>query len=320
MEGIMKVLITPTSLSNAKDCDAIKKLKQSNMDVIFNDKNRPLTEEEMIEYAQGCDGIIAGLDYITKKVIESSEKLKVISRYGAGYDRVDLEAATRNGVIVTNTPAANAQAVGELSISLALALSRKIAYLDKKTKEGEWVRSLGGELQGKTIGIMGLGAIGKVVAKCATGFGMNIIAHDPYIDSEFCESLHIKSVSFEDLITASDIISLHLPLNDKTKHIIEEATISKMKNTAIVINTSRGGIVDEVAMYDALKNNRLGGFGIDVFETEPPEYSPLFVLKNVIATPHSGSHTQEAVDKMADMAVTNLINVLQGRECSYKVN
>lgn len=315
----MKILVTPTSLSNSQDCEAMKKLKNFTSDVVFNDKKRPLTEEEMIEYAKECQGIIAGLDFITSKVIESCPELKVISRYGAGYDRVDIDAARKQGIAVTNTPAANAQAVGELAISLALALSRKISYLDKKTKEGEWIRSMGGELLGKTMGILGLGAIGKVVVKCATGFGMKIVSYDPYMDYEYCRENNIRPVSLDELIRESDIISLHLPLNENTRHIINQESISNMKSNAIVINTSRGGIVDEAAMYDALKNNKIGGFGIDVFENEPPEYSPLFVLKNVIATPHSGSHTQEAVDKMADMAVANLIDILSDVKSKYRI-
>ena len=255
------------------------------------------------------------MDSITERVLDSCPKLKVISRYGAGYDRVDLRAAKKHQITVTNTPGVNAQAVGELAFGLILCSARKIASLDNQLRNGKWVRSTGIELFGKTLGIVGLGAIGKVVANCAKGFGMDVMAYDPFIDTGYCQKQEIRSVTLGELIRCSNIITLHLPLNADTMHLINAERISGMQDGAIIVNASRGGIIDEAAAYQALKSGKLGGLGLDAFETEPPEASPLFELPNVTVTPHTGAHTKEATENMANTAVKNLIDVLSGREC-----
>lgn len=316
----MKILVTPTSLQPSKDMAALEVLKNFSSDIVFNSTGRPLTEDELIPLLKDCDGYIAGLDFITKKVIDSCPKLKVISRYGAGYDRVDIVAAKEKGIIVTNTPGVNAEAVGELAFCLALSVARKVPYLNEQTRAGKWVRSTGVEFYGKTMGIMGLGAIGRVVARCAKGFGMTVIAYDPYINEEYCRENNIGVKTYDEVINSADVISLHLPLNDQTKHLINADVIAKMKNTAIIINASRGGIIDEGAAYEALKSGKLGGLGLDAFEIEPPENSPLFELNSVVVTPHTGAHTKEATDNMANASVKNLIDVLSGRKCLYIVN
>ena len=307
----MRILVTPTSLQPGKNSGALEALKQFSEDLVFNELGRPLKEDELIPLLKDCDGYIAGLDFITEKVLKSCEKLKVISRYGAGYDRVDIEAAREKGVLVTNTPGVNAEAVGELAFSLILSVARKIPYLNQST---------GMELKGKTIGIMGLGAIGKVVARCAKGFEMKVIAYDPFINEDYCASHQIGVCTFEEVIEQADVISLHLPLNDSTKHLIGEEAIGRMKPGAILINTSRGGIIDEDAAYQALKSGKLGGLGLDAFEVEPPAGSLLFEFDNVVVTPHTGAHTREATDNMANASIRNLIDVLSGKECPYIVN
>jgi D-3-phosphoglycerate dehydrogenase len=192
--------------------------------------------------------------------------------------------------------------------------------LNDSTRSGKWERSSGIELCGKTIGIIGLGSIGKIVALCAKGFNMNVMAYDPFIREEYCREHNIEISSFDDIIQKADAITLHLPLNDSTYHLFNREVISKMKDSAILINTSRGGIIDEDAAYEALKQGKLGGLGLDAFEIEPPDNSPLFSLDNVVVTPHTGAHTKEASDKMASMAVKNLIDVLSGKDCPYIVN
>ena len=264
-----------------------------------------------------CDGYIAGLDFVTEKVINACPRLKAISRYGAGYDRVDIEAAKKKGIVVTNTPGVNAQAVGELAFALILSLARRIPYLDAETRNGKWIRSTGIELKGKTLGIIGLGAIGKVVAACGQGFHMNVISYDPYISDAYCREHSIDICSFDDVIQHADVISLHLPLNEQTHHIINKKTISEMKPNVILVNTSRGGIIDEAAAFEALQSGHLGGLGLDAFETEPPKNSPLFELDNVVVTPHTGAHTREATMNMAASAIQNLIDVLSDRDCPY---
>jgi D-3-phosphoglycerate dehydrogenase len=316
----MKILVTPTSLQPDKGGEALKVLQDFSNDLVFNELGRPLTEDELIPLLKDCDGYVAGLDYVTEKVISSCPNLKVISRYGAGYDRVDIAAAKATGIPVTNTPGVNAEAVGELAFSLILSLARKIPYLNQSTRSGGWVRSTGMELKRKTIGIMGLGAIGKVVARCAGGFEMNVLAYDPYVDKDYCTEHKIGIRTFDEVIAEADVISLHLPLTDSTRHLINSDTIAQMKPSAILINTSRGGIIDEDAAYYALKESRLGGLGLDAFEIEPPTESKLFELDSVVVTPHTGAHTKEATENMAYGSIRNLIDVLSGKECPFIVN
>lgn len=316
----MKILVTPTSLQPGRNETALAPLRSFADELVFNPTGHPLTEDELIPLLDGCDGFIAGLDTITDKVIASCPTLKVISRYGAGYDRVDTLAAKEHGVLVTNTPGVNAQAVGELAFGLILAAARKIPYLNAKTKEGQWVRSSGMELKGKTLGILGLGAIGKVVAQCAQGFGMKVLAYDPYINEAYCADHEIENVSFTELMSRSHVVSLHLPLLDSTRHLINKETLALLPDGAIMVNASRGGIIDEDAAYEALENGRLAGLGLDAFEVEPPVDSKLLKLDNVIATPHTGAHTKEATENMANASVKNLIDLLSGKDCPYIVN
>ena len=316
----MKILVTPTSMQPNKDSEALKTLKEFSEDLVFNPTGKPLTEEDLIPLLKDCDGYLAGLDFVTEKVIGACPKLKVISRYGAGYDRVDLEAAKKAGILVTNTPGVNAQAVGELAFGLIISLARRIPFLDHQTRNGAWVRSIGVELKGKTLGILGLGAIGKVVARCGQGFGMKVITYDPFVDEEYCKKNNIESVSCDEVIQRSNVISLHLPLNDQTQNYINKETIELMQSGAFVVNTSRGGLINEEDAYEALKTGKLGGLALDAFAIEPPGASPLFELENVVVTPHTGAHTKEAIENMANGAVKNLIDVLSGRDCPHVVN
>lgn len=316
----MKVLVTPTSFGKGKSSKAKELLEQFTGDIVYNPYGKPLSEEEIIPLLQGVDGCIAGLDYISARVLDNAPKsLKVISRYGVGVDRVDIAAAARRGIVVTNTPGVNAQAVADMAFGLMLCTARRISALDKRVKAGEWPRTNGTELYGKTLGVVGLGAIGKGVALRAQGFSMKVLAYDPYMDRAFAGENRIEEVSLADLTERADFISLHIPLNEHTKKIINAEVIAKMKDGAIIINTSRGGLIDEAAAYTALKSGKLGGLGLDAFETEPPGASPLFELDNVVATPHAGAHTVEAVENMGLMSVQNLIEVLSGRECRYIV-
>jgi len=316
----VKILITPTSFKPDKGGPALELLRSFTNELVFNPGEKALSEDELIPLLSGCVGYIAGLDSVTRKVIENSPGLKAISRYGVGVDRIDLEAAHDNGVIVCNTPGVNANAVADLTFALLLCIARRIPQLDRQTKNGEWPRSSGFELEGKTIGILGLGAVGKAVARRAAGFSMKVMAHDPYIDIDYAAAHGIISVSFEDVISKSDIISLHLPLMKETRNIISGGVMKSMKKGAVIINTARGGLLDEGAAYELLKSGCLGGLGMDTHETEPPGSSPLFALDNVVVTPHTGAHTVEATAAMADLSVKNLIDVLSGKNCPNTVH
>jgi len=317
----MKILVTPTSFGPTAKLAPKDKLLAFADEIVYNPHSRPLTEDEIIPLLEGCDGYLAGLDFITEKVINATQGLKVISRYGIGCDRVDLEAAKKKDIVVTNTPGANADAVADLTLGLMLAVARGIPMLDRSTKQGEWIRRTGIELGGKTLGLLGFGMIGKATARRALGFDMKVIAYDPYMDEIYAKEKGIMSGSLEQVIEESDFISLHLPLLDSTANIIGKDSIARMRLGAIVINTARGGLIDEAALYQALESGHLGGAALDAYEKEPPDASlPLYQLPNVVTTPHTGAHTAEASLNMATMAVDNLISILESGECPYIVN
>lgn len=317
----MKILVTPTSFLKPENAAAKAKLELFADEVVYNDLGRPLQADEILERLDGVDGYVAGLDYITADVLEKAPaSLKVISRYGAGVDRVDMAAATAKGIKVTNTPGTNSVAVCELAFALMLCAARNVPKLHTEVEKGEWPRSQGIELRGKTLGIVGMGAIGKNLAIRAKAFGMTVNAYDPYFDEAFAKENGIGRLELDEVLTTSDFISLHVPLNDSTRHMIDAEKIAEMKDGAIVINTARGGIIDEQAAAEAVKSGKLGGLGLDAFEQEPLIDSPLKGLDNVIFTPHTGAHTAEAVSGMGSMAVDNVIAVLSGKECPHVLN
>lgn len=317
----MKVLVTPTSFRKPENAAAQKLLESVFDEIVYNDLGVPLKGDEIIERLQGCDAYIAGLDYITDDVIKKMPTgLKVISRYGTGVDRVDMPACKEMGIAVTNTPGANATAVCELAFSLMLCAARNLPMLHQAVEKGEWPRSEGIELAGKTLGIVGLGAIGKKLAVRAKAFEMDVVAYDPYFDNAFAAEHSIKRMGLTELLQYSDIISLHVPLSEQTKHMISSERIASMKTGAILINTARGGLIDETAAAEAIKSGQLSGIGLDAFKQEPLADSPLKYLPNVILTPHIGAQTKEAVSNMGVMAVQNAIAVVKGLTCRHILN
>jgi D-3-phosphoglycerate dehydrogenase len=315
----LKILVTPTSFQPGQANPALETLEAFAGELVFNPHPRPLTEDELIPLLAGCRGCIAGLDFFTRNVIKNAPDLRVISRYGAGVDRVDLAAAREHGVVVCNTPGVNAQAAADLTLGLLLCLARKIPLLDRQTRDGRWTRSTGIELYGKTIGILGLGAVGRAVAKRAAGFSMTVLARDTHIDMDYARANGIRAAAFDTLVRESDFLCLHLPLNSETRYIISGDVMRSMKRGAIIVNTARGGLIDEAAALALLKSGHLGGLGLDVYEDEPPKQSPLFGMDNVVLTPHTAAHTAEAIAAMAARSVQNLIDVLSGRDCPYTV-
>ena len=318
-DTIMKILVTPTSFKPDSTSPALQKLRSFTPNLIFNPTGKYLSEDELIPLLADCDGCVAGLDHFTARVFANAPGLKVVSRYGVGVDQVDLDAARAHNIIVCNTPGVNSQAVADLTFALILCLARKVPILDRKTREGQWPRSIGMELYGKTLGILGLGAAGRAVAQRAGGFSMKVIAYSPHIDKQYAESKGIVATDFDTVIREADILTLHCPLTDETRHFISADVMKSMKKGAILINTARGGIVDEAAACELLASGHLRGMGMDVYETEPPQNSPLLALENVVLTPHTGSHTTEATEAMAAISVQNLIDVLSGRDCPHIV-
>jgi D-3-phosphoglycerate dehydrogenase len=313
-----KVLITPRSFEHIKD-KFLELLKDAEIEVVMNPYGRVIKEDEMVELVKDMDGIIVGIDPITKRVIYNASKLKVISKYGVGVDNIDLESAKERNIVVTNTPNANSNAVAELTVGLIISVLRNIPLSDRRVREKKWDRFIGYELYGKTLGVIGTGSIGKRVIKLLRGFDLNILCYDKFPDYEWAEKENVKYVNFDELLKRSDIITIHIPLTEETRHLISERELSLMKKTAIIINTSRGGIINERDLYKFLKEGKIYGAGLDVLEDEPPQNSPLIELDNVVITSHIGAHTQESIENMAFIAIDNLISVLKGKEPKFRV-
>lgn len=314
----MKALVTSTSFLKPQNAKAKALLESFFDEIVYNDLGVPLAGEQILERIQGCDAYIAGLDYITADVIERMpDCVKVISRYGVGVDRVDLAAAKAKGITVCNTPGANSTGVCELAFALMLCACRNIPQLHQAVTDGLWPRSEGVELAGRTLGIVGMGAIGKRLALRAKAFEMDVVAYDPYFDEAFAAQHGIQPMELEELLQIADVVSLHVPLNDNTRHMISRQRIEKMKKGVIIINTARGGLIDEQAAAEAILSGKLGGLGLDAFEQEPLLESPLKGLPRVIFTPHTGAHTAEAVSNMGLMSVQNAIDILKGEPCRY---
>lgn len=266
--------------------------------------------DELAFQIQDADAVIAGLEEYSDKLISSARKLKVISRYGVGYDAVDLDAAKKQGVLVTTTPGANGESVADLAIALMMSVARNIPLMHGSLLAGQSVRPSGLELWGKTIGILGTGRIGQAVARRCSGFNMKILGYDMFQSSTFTDELGGAYVELSALFENADFVSLHLPLNSDTRRIIGAATLKSMKSNAIIINTARGGLIDEHALYLALKAGEIRGAGLDVTESELLEESPLLGLENCVLTPHAGAATDEASSKMSLLAAQNVVDVL----------
>jgi D-3-phosphoglycerate dehydrogenase len=314
----MKVLVTPRSFGSTSR-RPVEILKEKGYELIFNPHERPYTKAEMLEIVPEIDGIIIGIDPFDEEIIKLAPKLKVISKYGVGIDNIDLKTADERGIIVTNTPNANNDAVADLAFGLILALARRIPEADRETKAGNWKKIIGSSVYGKTLGVIGTGKIGRALIERARGFKMEVLAFDLYEDKEFARNNNLKYVTLEKLLKEADYISIHLPLNEATRNLISIREFLKMKNTAYLINTSRGGIIDEKALYQALKSGQIRGAALDAYVNEPPENSPLKELDNIIMTSHNGAYTREAIAEMGIQAAQNLIDVLEGREPGNRV-
>ena len=274
-----------------------------------------ITQEELINKIKDFDGIIVrSRTKVTREVIEAADKLKIIARAGVGVDNVDVEAATERGIMVVNAPESTSITVAEHTMGLIMALARKIAIADKSVKEGKWEKSrfMGIELAGKTLGIVGMGRIGSQVASRCKAFDMEILVNDPYITEDVASKLGARVVNKETLLKNADVITIHVPLTPETKHSISKKEFDIMKKNAFIINCARGGIINEDDLYDALKSGKIGGAGLDVFETEPPEGNPLLELDNLVATPHIGASTKEAQIDAAIIVANEVKKVFMG--------
>ncbi len=285
--------------------------------------DRAMSEEELLKVVEDVDGLIVGGDKINRRIIKHAKKLKIIARHGVGVDNIDLEAATDNGVIVTCTPYANAEAVADFTMGLILSTSRRIPQACLSTKQGKWeaTKFMGAEVYGKTIGIIGLGVIGYRVAKRARGFDMRILYWSRRRKIDLEKELNAQYVNLETLLRASDFVTLHLALTDETRGMIGEKEFSLMKKTAYFINTARGPIVDEEALYKALGEKKIAGAAIDVYSKEPPSADfPLFRLDNVVVSPHIAAYSLETIYRMDMMNAEDIVKFFKGEEPQYVAN
>ncbi|OAA83360.1 phosphoglycerate dehydrogenase [Clostridium ljungdahlii] len=301
-----KILITPRSFGKHSK-EPFELLKQKGFELVVNPYGRILTQDEMIKEVSDVDGIIIGVDPLNAEVLKHAKKLKVISKYGVGTDNIDLDYAKNNNITVTIAKGANSDAVADYAFALMISVARKIVPIDRGCRKLDWSKVTSIGMHGKTLGLIGLGNIGKGVAKRANGFGMKILAYDVYKDKEFASKNNVEYVTIEKILKESDFISIHLPLTKETKYIIGEKELNMMKENAVIVNTARGGLIDENALYDALKNNKIWGAGIDVFEQEPPKNKELLDLNNIVVGSHCAASTFEAVDNMGIMAANNII-------------
>ena len=304
----MKILVSPSSFGQCGE-EPLKILKHNGYEVINNPYGRKLTEDEVIELASDACGIVAGVEPLTKKVMDNMPLLKCISRVGVGMDSVDLDYAKQKGIIVVNTPDGPTRPVAELTIALTMDILRGVARADANIKKKIWKKEIGNLILNKTVGIFGFGRIGKETAKLFQGLGAKVVAYDLYPDKKYAAENSIEILEKEDLFMAADIITIHVPGNKDKSPVVNKEELSLMKHSSFLINISRGGVVDEDVLYIALKENKIAGAACDVFSKEPYE-GKLIELDNIILTPHLGSYAEEAKLKMEVDAVNNLIRLL----------
>jgi D-3-phosphoglycerate dehydrogenase / 2-oxoglutarate reductase len=309
-------------ISDALSPAAVAIFKERGLDVEFQ-PNLGKDKDKLAETINGFDGLaIRSATKVTAKILERAQNLKVIGRAGIGVDNVDIPAATARGVIVMNTPFGNSITTAEHAITLMLSLARQIPEADASTRAGKWEKNkfLGVEISGKTLGVIGCGNIGSIVADRALGMKMKVVAYDPFLSAERALDLGVEKVELDELLRRADFITLHTPLTDKTRNIINADSLKLTKKGLRLVNCARGGLVDEAALYEALSSGRIAGAALDVFVTEPATESPLFGLPNVVCTPHLGASTSEAQENVALQIAEQMSDYLIRGAISNAVN
>ncbi|MEV6909214.1 phosphoglycerate dehydrogenase [Amycolatopsis sp. NPDC051071] len=315
-----RVLVTTSYLKPGGEVDQL--LSDAGFETVFTTPaQREADRTPLSDLVRDADGIVAGTDAFTADVIEAATRLKVFGRCGVGYDNIDLDAATRCGVAVTYTPGANRRSVAEHVLALMLNCARLIPQNIASVRAGRWEQRSGRELDGAVLGLVGLGSIGKTVARLALSLGMRVLAHDPYLDQGFLTETGVEGRTFDEVLAEADFLSLHIFLDDSTRHLIDAAALRKVKPGAFLINTARGEVVDEEALAHALENGTLAGAALDVLAEEPlPLDSRLRGFDNVLVTAHIGAATEQARSRSSLMAARQVIDALRGRSPGNLVN
>jgi D-3-phosphoglycerate dehydrogenase len=276
-------------------------------------------EAELIAALGEADVLVCGTEPVTARVLEAAPRLRLVARHGIGYENVDVAAARARGIQVGVVHGAMAPAVADLALALLLASARQVPQGNALVKSGGWQAFTGPELPGKTLGIVGLGVIGKQVCRRARGFDLRVVAHDPLQDADFASAWEVTYLPLDDLLMQADFVTLHAPVTPATRGMIGAAQLALMKPAAYLINTARGALVDEAALFEALKNKQIAGAASDVFVKEPPGDNPLLTLDNFIAMPHCGSQTPESKRRMTETTVENILRVLRGEEPLFPI-
>lgn len=310
----MKVLIADKIAQ-----EAIEKLKKGH-EVVFSE----VSPEELVREIEKYDALVVrSRTKVTKEVIERGKNLKVIGRAGVGVDNIDVDEATKRKIIVVNAPVSSTAAVAELTLAHMLSLARGITKADKSMKEGKWEKKvfMGIELNGKVLGLIGTGRIGSEVAKRARAFGMKCLTYDPYLIKEKAQEIGVELVALDTLLRDSDFITIHAALTKETRGLIGTKELGKMRSSAYIINCARGGIIDEKALYETMRDKKIAGCALDVFEKEPPEKeNPLLKLDNIVFTPHIGANTKEAQIRAGVTVAEQVLRVLNGEKPEFIVN
>lgn len=316
----MSARVLVTSL-NCRDCPpSLARLRAAGCTLVIPEERAVVPEDRLLQLVADCDAAIAGTDPFSARVLSAAPHLKIVARTGVGYDAVDVAAATRLGIVVTNAPGSNAVSVAEHTIGLLWALLRHAMPLHNGLVAGRWQRIIGHELAGKTLGIVGLGNVGKQVAVRARAFAMPVIATDPVRDEHFAAQHGVRYAPLDELLRTADVVTLHAPLDATTHHLINRTTLALMQPTAYLINTARGGIVDEDALIEALQTRRIAGAALDVFAEEPLRHTRFAALDNVVLSPHVAGLTTEAIERMALSAVESTLALLNGQRPAGLVN
>ncbi len=304
---------------------ALQRLEGKAEVIMGSGEGRSLTEDEILECLQrtGANVVIAADEPYSERVLQAAPSLMMISRDGVGFNAIDLQAAAKHGVIATNAPVLH-ETAADHAFGLILTMMRKLCVANWAARNGEWMNRdlmLGSDVYGRTLGILGFGRIGQAVARRAKGFEMTILAHDPYGNQAVADSLGVKLVSLDELLAASDVVTVHTPLTPETRHIVNAAAIAKMKDGAFLVNMARGEVVDELALVDALKSGKLAGAALDVLTVEPPELdNPLLAMDNVIVTPHIGSDTFEDFTRIMHCCVDQILCFIDKKRPDHVLN
>lgn len=311
----MKIVFTPRGFAKC-GLENVKIIEDAGFLVEYNDSGNAYTKEEFYEKTKDADGVVVGVELVDKEYVDAHPKLKAVVKFGVGTDNIDLEYCREKGIFVGRTVGSNARSVAETAISFLFADSKNLYESISDTRAQGWSKQTGYELEGKTVGLVGFGAIGKKVAQMAFGLGMKVLAYDPYsIDSEAAKAFCVEAVDFEEILQRSDFVSLHVPLTPETKDYITAKELKKMKQSAVLINTARGGIVNEADLFAALSEKTIRAAYFDVLVNEPPQKNePLLTLPNFYLTPHIASRSKEAEKKTADMATRIMIEALKNQK------